>query len=653
MRFGFDKISVAMASAALLYSAPMVHAQQTTDVEPREDQALEQDPVVVLGSLVPRPVSEIGSAISVIDAEDLEIRQINLVSDVLREVPGVAVSRTGPQGTLTQVRIRGAEGNQTLVFIDGIEANNPIFGEFNFANLVAADVEQLEVLRGAQSALYGSESIGGVIAVTTKSPEPGFQAEGELETGSFESNRIFGALGGGSDTARLRGSVQYYDTGGISASPTGDEEDGFTNLTASLKGVLEPSNSFKIESVLRYVDSEVDTDAQEFSFGTVQDANQQSEAEDFYAKIDAIGILLDGAVTVRGFVGFTESELVNIADGVETGASEGERWDYGLQASGTMDLGATELGLNVALEQEQLDFRNESTFLPAPNVQDDEQTSLAAEFSINHNERLFAAAAVRQDYNDVFEDATTFRFSGAYLIPETGTRFHGSWGEGITDPGFNERFGFNPDTFIGNPDLDPERSEGFDIGVEQTFLDGRFKIDITYFEANLEDEISTSFVQDPETGAFVSTPINNPGESDRSGVEVTFDATLNENFSIDGHYSNLDATGADELIEVRRPENIASLNISWQGLEDRAALNLGIDYNGENEDLFFGFADPDFTPRRTLDAFTLVRVAGSFDINDNVEIFARGENILDEDYQEVNGFASPGAAGYIGIRVRN
>ncbi len=653
MRFGFDKISVAMASAALLYSAPMVHAQQTTDVEPREDQALEQDPVVVLGSLVPRPVSEIGSAISVIDAEDLEIRQINLVSDVLREVPGVAVSRTGPQGTLTQVRIRGAEGNQTLVFIDGIEANNPIFGEFNFANLVAADVEQLEVLRGAQSALYGSESIGGVIAVTTKSPEPGFQAEGELETGSFESNRIFGALGGGSDTARLRGSVQYYDTGGISASPTGDEEDGFTNLTASLKGVLEPSNSFKIESVLRYVDSEVDTDAQEFSFGTVQDANQQSEAEDFYAKIDAIGTLLDGAVTVRGFVGFTESELVNIADGVETGASQGERWDYGLQASGTMDMGASELGLNIALEQEQLDFRNESTFLPAPNVQDDEQTSLAAEFSINHNERLFAAAAVRQDYNDVFEDATTFRFSGAYLIPETGTRFHGSWGEGITDPGFNERFGFNPDTFIGNPDLDPERSEGFDIGVEQTFLDGRFKIDITYFEANLEDEISTSFVQDPETGAFVSTPINNPGESDRSGVEVTFDATLNENFSIDGHYSNLDATGADELIEVRRPENIASLNISWQGLEDRAALNLGIDYNGENEDLFFGFADPDFTPRRTLDAFTLVRVAGSFDINDNVEIFARGENILDEDYQEVNGFASPGAAGYIGIRVRN
>lgn len=653
MRLVRSRVSLATASILAMMNVAPVQAQDQSDAEPAEESVFEQETVVVLGSLIPRPVSEIGSAISVVDAEDLEIRQINLVSDVLREVPGVAVSRTGPQGTLTQVRIRGAEGNQTLTFIDGIEANNPIFGEYNYANLVAADLERVEVLRGAQSALYGSESIGGVIAVTTKAPEEGFQAEGEFETGSFDTNRIFGALGGGSDVARVRASLQHYDTGGISASPSGSEDDGFTNLSASVKGILEPSDGLRIESVLRYVDSEVETDAQEFAFGTVQDADQTSESEDLFAKLEAVGELFDGAVVVRGFVGYTESDFANFADGVETSASTGERLDLGVRASGQFEVGAARHGLTVALEQEQLDFRNESQFLPAPNIQDDEQTSLAAEYTLDFDDRLFLAAAVRQDYNDVFDDATTFRVSGAYLFNETGTRLHASWGEGITDPGFNERFGFNPDTFIGNPDLQPERSEGFDIGIEQAFLGGDFIVDVTYFETNLEDEISTSFVQDPETGAFVSTPVNNPGESERSGVEVSFEAVLSEAFSLDGHYSYLDATGADGLVEVRRPENIASLNLNWQGLDDRADLNLGIDYNGENVDSFFGFSDPNFTPQRTLDAFTLVRIAGSYDINDRVEVFARGENILDEDYQEVIGFASPGAAGYIGIRVRN
>ncbi|MEL6244951.1 MAG: TonB-dependent receptor [Pseudomonadota bacterium] len=648
-----NRISLATVSMLAMMAAAPSQAQDQANLDTVEDEELTQETIVVLGSLVPRPVNEIGSAISVVSDADLEIRQINLVSDVLREVPGVAVSRTGPQGTLTQVRIRGAEGNQTLVFIDGIEANNPIFGEFNFANLVAADAEQIEVLRGAQSALYGSESIGGVIAVTTKSPGEGADFEAEYETGSFETNRFFGAISGGNGAFGLRASGQIYDTSGIDASPTGNEDDGFTNVTASLKGVANPTDWLNIESVVRFVDSEVETDAQEFSFGTVQDADQTSESEDLFAKLDAVGSFLDEALTVRAFLGFTESELVNLTDGDQTGASKGERLDLGLQANGQIERGRSVHGLTLAVEQEYLDFRNESQFLPAPNVQDDEQLSLAAEYTLDFDKRFFAAAAVRQDYNDVFDDAITFRVSGAYLFPNSGTRIHGSWGEGITDPGFNERFGFNPDTFIGNPDLEPERSQGFDIGVEQAFLDGDVIVDVTYFETNLEDEISTSFVQDPDTGNFVSTPVNNPGESDRSGVEVTLSAVLTEALSLDAQYSYLDATGADELTEVRRPQNIASLNINWEGFDDRAAVNLGIDYNGENEDLFFAFADPDAPPRLTLDSFTLVRLAGSFDITEQIEVFARGENILDEDYQEVVGFASPGAAGYIGVRFRN
>ncbi len=653
------QILLAAASAATLaVTAPSL--AQEANTEPSDAIA---DTIVALGSLSPRPAGEVGSALTVIDADALAIRQINFVSDVLRDVPGLAVNRNGPEGAQTQVRMRGAEGNHTLVFIDGIEANNPIFGEFNFANLLAADVERIEIIRGPQSALYGSEAIGGVIAVTTKGPQDGHQADAELEVGSFGSYRAFGALGHGGHQGGVRAAIQYYTTDGVSSAPASTnadgigaglaedgitEDDGFTNLTASLKTVFEPTDAFRLESALRYVDSNVDIDSQEFAFGTVQDADLSNEAEDLFAKLDATLDLFDGSITTRASLGYTRSEFDSFTGETLTSSSLGERLDLGVQAGGAVQSGAVRHGLTLGVEHEQLDFTGGS--LAAPNVQDDEQTSIIGEYTLDVGDALFLSGAVRQDFNDVFDDAATYRVSAAYRLGQTGTRLHASWGEGVTDPSFNERFGFNPATFIGNPELQPERSEGFDIGVEQSWLGGDLVVDITYFNADLTDEITTSFTLDTN-GNFVSTPINLSGESDREGVEVAANARLFDTIMVDAQYTYLNATGADGLTEVRRPEHTASANLTWEPLPDRATLNIGVDYNGETEDLFFGFSDPNFTPRRTLDAYTTVRLAGSYRLNDSVEIFARGENVFDEDYQEVIGFAPPGAAAYAGLRI--
>lgn len=647
------RLSAVMSVAITALLAGQNAAAQDTNAQ--NDQAptpQAADTLVVLGGLTPRPLSEVGSAISVLSGNDIDLRQITLVSDALRELPSLAVSRTGPQGALTQVRIRGAEANHTLVYIDGVKANDPISGEFNFANLVAADVAQIEVLRGAQSALYGSDSIGGVIAITTKAPTNAPALEVETEAGSFETARLFAATSTGTDTFALRASAQAFSTDGISAAPTGAENDGFTTVTSAVKSTYVPTPELTIESTLRLVNSHVDTDAQEYAFGTVQDADQSTDTDELYAKLTARADLFDGALTTRGHAALSKTELSNTTDGAVTSASVGERLDFGLSAEGHKTRGSTTHTLTLAIDHERLDFRNENPFISGgENVADDAQTSLIGEYTLAAQDSLVLSAALRQDFNDTFDDAATFRLSGAYLIPAAHLRLHASWGEGITDPTFTERFGFDPSSFVGNPDLIPERSSGFDFGVEKSLLGGDLILDVTYFQTTLNDEITTNFFYDATTGAFFSTPVNADGKSDRQGLETTLSAQLPAGLSLHAHYAHLDATGPGNTTEVRRPEHTASVNLSWQSATSRTAANLGIAHNGENTDSYFGYADPDYTPTKILDAYTLVRAAGRYQLTQSVDVFARVENALDEEYQDVIGFATPGRAAYVGVRL--
>ncbi len=617
----------------------------TSDEVALEEPDMTDEVMIVTGSFTPRPARELGSAISLIDEEFLDATQNIIISDILRTVPGLAVSRTGPQGALTQVRIRGAEANQTLTFIDGIEAANPIFGEFNFANLVSADIERIEVIRGPQSALYGPEAIGGVISVITKAPEPGFLVEAEGEGGSFDTYRGFLAVAGGTEEIGARASVQFFDTNGVSTSPTGTEDDGFESLTANLKLIANPFERMRVEGVFRFVDSDAEGDTQEFAFGTVFDSPLSTEAQDLLAKIDVTGKLWGDWLEARAYVAYTDGENVNFNDGVQTSFAEGERLDYGVRLTGRYDHGDFEHILTLAGEREEEDFENDIQSVS------DNQNSFVAEYNFGYDDRLFLSGAVRRDFNELFADATTYRVSGAFLIPRFGTRFHGSWGQGVTDPTFFELFGFDPGTFVGNPDLVPEESTGWDIGIEQSFFKDRLVIDATYFNANLENEISTSFAV-ADDGSFISTPINGVGESERQGVEVTVTAQILRGLTFNGQYTYLDADDAAGVTEVRRAENIASANLVYVTPNGRGTVNLGVDYNGEQEDLFFGFADPNFTPVQTLDAFTLVRLAVAYRITDHIEIFGRGENIFDVDAVEVIGFNPVGAGGFGGVRVK-
>ncbi|MFQ5551810.1 MAG: TonB-dependent receptor [Gemmatimonadales bacterium] len=230
------------------------------------EDAIEQLPdVVVSASRVPLPAKEIGSAVTVITGKELEQRQVRVVSDVLRDVPGLAVSRPGPVGAFTQVRIRGAEGNQTLVLIDGIEVNNPAGGsEFNFANVLNAEIARIEVLRGPQSAIYGSDSIGGVINIITKRPEPGLIINGRGEAGSFATREGVLNLGYGSERFYLSGLIDRFATNGVSVADEDNgnsEADSYDNTTGHLKAGVKPFEFLEIDAVGMLVDSDREDDA--------------------------------------------------------------------------------------------------------------------------------------------------------------------------------------------------------------------------------------------------------------------------------------------------------------------------------------------------------------------------------------------------------
>ncbi len=633
-----NSLFAALASAGLAFSAA---AQESIEQAPE---------VVVSASRVTLPAKEVGSAVTVITAEDIERRQVRLVSDVLRDVPGLAVNRSGGVGSLTQVRIRGAEANHTLVIIDGIEVNDPSGGsEFDLANLLAADVERVEILRGPQSALYGSDAIGGVINIVTKKGKRGVEAAANGEAGSFRTYQAAASLRGGfEEILNLGFGVTRYKTSGISAADEdngNDENDAYRNFTANGSVTFKPIGNLEVGAVGRLVRSEAESDDFVGGIGAV-DANNETETRQRYGRAYARVTLFDKSDWASWehivSAAYTEDKSNNFSNEVLTGEFDGFKTKYDYQTNLFLfapELAQTVHTLTFLIEREDESVEASSAFVDVDR--DISTTSVVGEYRIGAFDRLFLSGSVRRDDNDkLFDDETTFRTTAAYVHHETGTRLHGSYGTGVKNPTIFELFGFAAN-FTGNPNLRPEESRGWDIGLEQSLFEDRVLVDVTYFDNRIRNLI---------IGAG-NTAINLAGTTKIRGVEVTARARIVDGPDFVGSYTwtlGEDASGT-EL--VRRPKHIASANLNYrfQLFGHRGSVNLGVRYNGEQNDFFF---DPSFTRSVVrLDDFTLVNFAATYEVHHKVEIFARVENLLDEDYQEVFTFGAPGIAGFAGLRV--
>jgi vitamin B12 transporter len=633
------------------------------------------DTITVTAYRTPQDAARAGSALSVVDRADITVRQATNAAEALRTVPGLAIARTGPIGAQTQVRMRGAEANHLLVFIDGVEANDLATDDsFSFEHLGSFDIERIEVVRGPQSALWGSDALAGVVNVITRRPDGPLEADGFLEGGSFGFWNGGASAGAASSAASVIGSATRTDVAGTNASLQGDEDDGYENTTARLAGSLTLAPGLALEATVRRTEATTEFDGNDYVDGVLVavDADNATDVAQTYLRAGLRLDLLDGRLAQSLHYGVADTETDTAAEesfddgnpgdgGYDRTAVTGGK--YGLYYQASLRLGAGTADepadlVTLALEHERQEFsqRGEPSFFGDPNQdQSLRANGVALEYVAFVGAGLSLSASARHDDNSDFDDVNTWRTTASWAVPGRDTRLHASFGTGQKNPTFYERYGYTPDTFVGNPELAPERSRGWDAGVEQRWLDGRVRADATYFRADLEDEIDGFYCPPPE---FACTAVNEDGESDRRGVETVLTAELTPAVALAASYTYTDARQSDPqpdgtdpgVSEVRRPRHSGSLNLTGRLLDGRLVLDAGVYYVGEREDDAFLDAPP-FTRRVTLDEYSLVNLAASYEVGPRLSVYGRVENALDEDYQDVFGYASPGIGGFVGLRA--
>ena len=642
----FCVLGLAAANGGALAQEPAAEDDDpvTTQESPAET-AVDLAPVSVTANRTPTPLDAVGASVTVITREQIEAQQVRQLSDVLRQAPGVVVSSFGGPGSLTEVRIRGAETNQTLVLIDGVRVNDPssVGAGYDFGHLQADDIERVEVVRGPQSALYPSDAIGGVINIITRRGEGPPRLSASVEGGSFGTVRVTGSAAYGDDVVDGRVGVTYFRNDGISIGSDGVEDDSYENLSLTFAGGLRPTEWLSFDLTARYSDATRELDDQ-----APLDGANFFENEESSGRLQATLTFLDGAwVTVGGLnmASFDRPQSDTTGSFLDS-RFRADSFGGDLRSSLMVDTPSllnSSHTFTAAFEH----LREEGDFEPrgAPAVSDSiTNDSVAGDYQLAIDDQFFATASLRHDFNSDFPDATTYRFTGAYVHPEWGTRLHGSYGTGVKNPTLNDLFvDFPTFLFFGNPDLEQERSTGFDIGVEQPFFDDRLTFDVTFFRNWIDNLTATG-------GAFPRFfVVNIPGNSLREGVEVSATAAVTDDIDLVGHYTYTFADQADGQRLLNVPRHTVGASAVWRFFDGDATLSASV--VGEYGRLSRDFSLPG-APRVALDGFTLVDVAGSYEVTENVEIFGRVENLLDQDYETRPGFANPGIAAFGGLRVR-
>lgn len=596
----------------------------------------EEETIIVIGGRLPAVESDITSAVSLIDEADIELRGGFSLTDTLRAVPGVAVSRQGGRGNLTDLRVRGSEANHVLVLIDGIEASVPLTGGFDFAHAPGFGVERVEVLRGEQSALWGSDAIGGVINIRTAGATGSESRRIQAETGSFGTLFTGGRFSG--ESGRVSGglSASWLQTDGIDVSGLGGEEDGYERFAANLTGGYSLGEGESIQWTARFADFETEFDSDSDFDGRLENNNRLSSGQQVAAgvrlELDRGGL---GHVLALNHI---QDRLENYADGVFTSETDAQRLQAFYQPTLDWQAGAFVHQLTGLIEFERDSFDAFAGAGAGSNQSREiENTAAAVDYRLSRGP-VRLSASVRQDWNDRFDDATTWRIGGAWIFDEIGGRARAGFGEGVKNPGIYELFGFFPNFFAGNPDLQPERSRGWEVGWDQNFGDTA-RLSVTWFDAELEDEIFTDFSVFPATARNRTTP------SSRSGFEFEGEARLTQQLTLAGSASFIESDENGQA-EIRRPETLGSLSLNWQSVNERFEAGLAADHTGEQLDTDFGT----FT-QVTLPAYTLVSARFGWQVTEAVQLYVRGTNLTDEEVTDVVGYASEGRGLFVGVRV--
>jgi vitamin B12 transporter len=600
------------------------------------------DTIVVTATRIPTPEQQIASSVTVVTADDIAARQLQSLPDLLKQVPGLNVVQTGGPGGQTSVFMRGTNSNHTKVLVDGIDVSDPSNsgGAFDFGQFLTQDIQKVEILRGPQSGLYGSDAIGGVINIITKSGAGPAQFNAGVEAGSFDTFNQTGGVSGSLDQFHYAANVAHFHSGETPVTPLdllapGEKriDDYYDNFTASTKLGFDVTENFDLGLVARYTDTHLRlTGENEDNFPADFPDSAQSANNTLQTYARATAHLLSFAGVLEQTLGIAYSNIKSSDFAPELARSDafGERVKFDWQ--GIIKLAASEKLVLGAEHQ-----RDEIT---APISASTRIDSGYAELQSSFGDRLFDTISVRYDDNDRFGGKVTYRFAPAYLITETGTKLKGSVGTGFKAPTLNQLFQSFPDfDFFANPNLKPESSVGWDLGFEQALASDRLRFGVTYFHNKITNLIADS--------ADFTTEIN-VGRAVTQGVEsfVAYQPIQALTFRLDYTYTQaMDEIADQELL--RRPKHKGSLNTAWQATR-RLSLNATVLSVSSWVD-----GNRDFSiSRLNAPPYTTVDLAAAYEVNSNLSVHGRLTNLLDRRYEDPVGFLQPGIGAFAGIKAK-
>ncbi len=596
-----------------LLLAGVLSAAAATTAQNTNETTTAQNTIVISATRIETSVEQLAGTANIITAENLENSKKTSVTEVLRTVPGISISRTGGPGQSSSIYLRGAKPQHTLILIDGVRMNGQLdLSGYDLTHLQTFDIERIEVLKGPQSTLYGSDAMAGVINIITKKgngkPTPYY----ELEGGSYGTWRAATGISGGDDQVNYTASLSHFDRQGESAKADNTEKDGTVNDTASARIGVTPSDSSSLDFTVRYVNATSDYDDGYF------------ENEQLVTRASARSLLLDDLLETQVGVSYLilDSETFSAFPGSFNSDTLSADWQNTIYLHENHTVLA-----GIDWHRDWYEFSD--------GTGDLDNLGLFATYQIIPLRNGVATIGIRNDEHSEFGNKTTYQASTAYRITPTRTKLKASWGTGFKAP-----TSFQLYSSYGDPALQPETSTGWEAGFEQQILTNRLEVGAVYFNNVYEDLIDYN---------FATFTYGNISMAESVGVEVYTSAKLLENLNLRIGYTYLDNDdkSTDAGFEIRRPQHKVDLDLNYAATE-KLNLNLNASYSGSRDDLDFSTYPSTLI---TLDPYTLVNLAVRYQATQNVQLYGRIDNLLNEDYQTANGYNQDNIAAYAGVKV--
>jgi vitamin B12 transporter len=590
------------------------------------DETIKIKEVVVTATKMEEAVEETTSDVIVIRSKDIKKMNTQFVTDILKNVSELNLTQNGGAGKQATIILRGGNTEHTLVMIDGVKVKSTTTGTFDFSTINVDDIERVEIVKGPQSTIYGSEAMAGVINIITKKGKGAPKIAASFEAGSYGTYKPSATVSGGSDKADYRLTGTYFNSNGISAAKKGTEKDGYKNASVSGKFGFSPADVVDLELTGKYYYDRSELDV----FGK-DDLNYVQHGHHYLFSGKGKFYFLDiweqilTVSTVKDALKYRDPDTPNNNAEVITGMDTID-WQHNFYLSEAYILtfgaeyreesGENKGGFNKTVDNKALYVNNKVKLF---------------------NDDLIINAGLRIDDHETFGEETTYRIGGVYNIRPASLAVKASYATAFRAPTLNELFYKDPWGSSGNPNLKPETSSSWEIGIEKEIIEDRASVSATYFNQKYEDLID--WVETPP-GSWTYMPLNISNAEVR-GLETGASVHVTEEVLVTTSYTYLDTENKQTGERLRRrPKDKVSVTAEYSS----SPVDILLSYT------FVGKVF-DSESYGHLGSYSLVNLSGSYKLKENIKLYARIDNLFDEDYETAGGFNTPDLSAFAGVKV--